>query len=33
LLVASQIFRLMKSNDIKSQMHLNFWMGEVLGDI
>ena len=32
-LMMSQLFRLMKSDDVKSKKHLNFWMFDLLQDI
>ena len=32
-LILTQMFRLMKSDDEKSKMHLNMWLGPVLSDI
>ena len=32
-LVVSQTFRLMKSSDLKSKMHLNYWMSDILGNL
>ena len=32
-LITSQTFRIMKSSDLKSQKHLNFWMSDFLEDI
>ena len=32
-LILTQMFRMMKSDDEKSKMHLNMWLGPVLSDI
>ena len=32
-LILTQMFRLMKSDDKKSKMHLNMWLGPVLSDV